>query len=265
MLHAEFPNDKIMGEESSEALRSDGQLAQQVLKLVNLVDKDLRLENMFESIDLGCYSSGKGRFWTIDPIDGTKGFLRGGQYAICLALIENGQSVVAAQACPNLPRNIKEPKDIGSIFYAARNQGAFEKGYESKESRISVSNISNIENSVFCESAESSHSSHLKTEQISKRLNIKNDPIRIDSQCKYGLVARGDANIFLRIPTDPLYEEKIWDHACGCLLVEESGGVVTDLDDKPLDFSTGRTLKNNRGILATNTQEIHSIILKQLS
>ena len=42
------------------------------------------------------------RFWTLDPIDGTKGFLRGEQYAVALALIVGGEVVVAALACPNL-------------------------------------------------------------------------------------------------------------------------------------------------------------------
>jgi 3'(2'), 5'-bisphosphate nucleotidase len=48
------------------------------------------------------------------------------------------------------------------------------------------------------------------------------------------------------------YREKIWDQAAGSIVVEEAGGIVTDLDGKPLDFSQGRTLKNNRGICASN-------------
>jgi 3'(2'), 5'-bisphosphate nucleotidase len=44
-----------------------------------------------DAINLGAYAGGPhGRHWTLDPVDGTKGFLRGGQYAICLALIEDG-------------------------------------------------------------------------------------------------------------------------------------------------------------------------------
>src|SRR5690606_27076032 len=45
----------------------------------------------------------QGRFWTLDPIDGTKGFLRGEQYAIALALIEQGRVVLGVLGCPNLP------------------------------------------------------------------------------------------------------------------------------------------------------------------
>lgn len=58
----------------------------------------------------------------------------------------------------------------------------------------------------------------------------------------------------LRIPTKysggKLYDEKIWDHASGLLLIQESGGVCTDMHGKQLDFSVGRTLRDNEGIVA---------------
>jgi 3'(2'), 5'-bisphosphate nucleotidase len=53
-------------------------------------------------------------------------------------------------------------------------------------------------------------------------------------------------------PKQPDYREKIWDQAAGSLLVEEAGGKVSDLNGKDLDFNAGRTLLNNRGILASN-------------
>jgi 3'(2'), 5'-bisphosphate nucleotidase len=82
----------------------------------------------------------------------------------------------------------------------------------------------------------------------------------MDSQCKYSVVARGEANIYLRLPVSETYEEKIWDHAAGSLIVEESGGVVTDIDGKPLDFSLGRTLRANKGIVATS-QSLHPQVI----
>ena len=48
-------------------------------------------DGILAAIDRGQHAGGAaGRFWTLDPIDGTKGFLRGGQYAIALALLEGG-------------------------------------------------------------------------------------------------------------------------------------------------------------------------------
>lgn len=61
-------------------------------------------------------------------------------------------------------------------------------------------------------------------------------------------MSRGDAEIYLRLPRPgKRYEEKIWDHAAGVVVVEEAGGRVTDVYGKPLDFSQGRTLKENTG------------------
>ena len=82
----------------------------------------------------------------------------------------------------------------------------------------------------------------------------------MDSQCKYGAVARGDASIYLRLPTRADYEEKIWDHAAGWMVVTEAGGRVTDVRGEPLDFSIGRTLRNNKGVVATNGRIHDSVI-----
>lgn len=83
----------------------------------------------------------------------------------------------------------------------------------------------------------------------------------MDSQCKYACIGRGDASIYLRIPVSETYEEKIWDHASGALIVSEAGGIVTDVYGKKLDFTLGRTLKANKGIIACHP-DIHSKVLK---
>lgn len=82
-------------------------------------------------------------------------------------------------------------------------------------------------------------------------------------QCKYAAVARGDACIYLRLPTRVGYEEKIWDHATGSLLVAEAGGAVTDTTGRPLDFSLGRTLKDNVGVVASNGT-FHTEVIDQV-
>jgi 3'(2'), 5'-bisphosphate nucleotidase len=74
----------------------------------------------------------------------------------------------------------------------------------------------------------------------------------MDSQAKYAVLALGEGELYLRTPTKPGRSEWIWDHAAGVICVEESGGRVTDLDGRPLDFGTGRALTANRGIVGTN-------------
>lgn len=49
----------------------------------------------------------------------------------------------------------------------------------------------------------------------------------------------------------------MWDHAAGCLVLSEAGGIVTDLWDKPLDFSTGRQLSRNTGVVASAHRALH--------
>lgn len=63
--------------------------------------------------------------WTLDPIDGTKGFVRGEQYAVCLALIEDNDVKVSVMGCPNLPASLSDPAgERGCLFVAVKGQGA---------------------------------------------------------------------------------------------------------------------------------------------
>ncbi|MDX1429115.1 MAG: inositol monophosphatase family protein, partial [Rhodothermales bacterium] len=74
---------------------------------------------------------------------------------------------------------------------------------------------------------------------------------------------RGDAEIYMRLPTRADYVEKIWDHAAGMLVVEEAGGQVTDIDGKRLDFSHGDGLAENSGVIATNGK-LHDAVIEAL-
>ena len=71
------------------------------------------------------------------------------------------------------------------------------------------------------------------------------------------------ADVYLRLPTRADYREKIWDHAAGALIVTEAGGRVTDVDGRPLDFTRGSSLLDNRGVLATNGL-LHDRVLKAI-
>ncbi len=92
------------------------------------------------------------------------------------------------------------------------------------ERPIQTTDISDSALASFCESVESGHSSHDDAAKIAERLGVTKPPFRIDSQCKYAAVARGDASIYLRLPTRADYEEKIWDHAAGWVVIREAGG-----------------------------------------
>ena len=202
-------------------------------------------------IDVGSADGTTDRYWTLDPIDGTKGFLRGDQFAVALALVENGEVVLGVLGCPNLPN---PSGDVGAVFAAdADGTTAHSLASASGPGReIRVASPATVADSRFCESVESGHSDHSQSQQIADLLGITTEPYRIDSQCKYAAVARGDASIYLRLPTRADYVEKIWDHAAGKFVVERAGGTVTDVDGRPLDFSHGARLSANQGVVATS-------------
>lgn len=207
------------------------------------------------------------RFWTLDPIDGTKGFLRGGQYAVALALIENGRVVLGALGCPNLDGLNGEK---GVLLVAAEGMGTTvlslnvktKGGGPGEPARVSA--VTDTHDARFCESVESGHSSHGTAASIAKALGITAEPVRMDSQAKYATVARGQASIYMRLPTRKDYREMIWDHAAGMIAVTAAGGRVTDITGRDLDFSLGRRLENNRGVIATNGH-IHDAVIAAIN
>jgi 3'(2'), 5'-bisphosphate nucleotidase / inositol polyphosphate 1-phosphatase len=123
------------------------------------------------------------------------------------------------------------------------------KGYFGK--RVNVDKLADAVGAVFCESVEAKHSSHELSARVAGHLGVKATPVRMDSQAKYGAMARGDFHIFMRFPRDN-YIENVWDHAPAACIIEEAGGRVTDGRGRPLDFSKGRSLDNDDGIVATN-------------
>ena len=88
-------------------------------------------------------------------------------------------------------------------------------------------------------------------------------PVRLDSQCKYAVVARGQADAYLRLPTKKGYVERIWDHAAGCCIACESGAFVTDIFGNNLDFSHGRGLEKNKGIVCAPPR-VHGLMLRAI-
>ncbi|KAA8909647.1 hypothetical protein FN846DRAFT_776006 [Sphaerosporella brunnea] len=277
VLHA-FPNDAVVGEEDADVLRRDAATRELVWGLVNDAVKSspeleddigtvADAEEMMNLIDRGNSEGGaKGRIWALDPIDGTKGFLRGGQYAVCLALMQDGEVVAGAMACPNLPVDPSTPSgERGVVFSTVKGAGATVKplsaSADAEGSPIAMNAITDLSDASFCESVEAGHSSHGQQAAIAKALGITKESVRMDSQAKYGSIARGDGDVYLRLPTSATYQEKIWDHAVGKLLVEEAGGVVTDAHGKPLDFSKGRTLKDNKGVVAA-AKGVHGKVIE---
>ncbi|MDB9311661.1 3'(2'),5'-bisphosphate nucleotidase [Spirulina sp. CS-785/01] len=266
-LSDRFPTDAIIAEEDAAMLRQpqnhDRALA--VTQQVQQIFPEATPQTVIDWIDRGS-SAIAPRYWTLDPIDGTKGYIRGDQYAIALALIEEGRVQLGILACPALPQTPDQPHGKkGVLFIAKRGQGCRMSPLQGNPShRISV----NFTRRDLCsiESVESAHSDRQAQLQLAQTLGITHPPLQLDSQAKYGAVARGEADYYVRIPLpgSSLRRENIWDHAAGAIVVEEAGGCVTDLDGKSLDFSVGAKLIRNNGIIASNGA-IHQRILTAIA
>jgi 3'(2'), 5'-bisphosphate nucleotidase len=204
------------------------------------------------------------RFWTLDPIDGTKGFLRGDQYAIALALIEDGEVKLGVMGCPALPLDLNQPQaERGVLFVAIRGQGVTQIALKSEASQpILGARTASKSHFRSTESVESRHGNLPLQRAIAQAVGMTADPLPIDSLAKYGVIARGEAALYLRLPWAeyPDYRENIWDHAAGAIVVEEAGGRVSDMYGKPLEFATGAKMLNNRGIIASSSDLYNAVL-----
>ena len=265
-LAAAFPDDPIIGEEDSSALEQpeNAPFLDRIREELGRAGVEGSGDQIRRWIDRGNASEYRNRFWTLDPIDGTKGFLRREQYAISLALIVEGEIQLALLACPN---TAVQPGTAacGLIFYAIRGRGtrALPLDGSGEAGPVRVSRTADPARARFCESVESGHSAHDRSAQVAAKLGIINEPLRMDSQAKYAAVARGEAEIYLRFPTRDDYRECIWDHAGGVLVVEEAGGVVSDVGGKPLEFTHGPRLTANVGLVVAN-RELHARVLEAI-
>ncbi len=266
----------IVGEEHAVQLRrpEHQSVRQAVVEAVRLVLPDVDDDAVLDAIDSCDHDATAESYWTLDPIDGTKGFLRGQQYAIALARVEAGRVELGVMGCPNLSedwqRQFGDPDPTGAIYAARRGNGCWQwtAGDPGGDPRPVVpppvdSAFEPGATIRLCGSVESAHSRHTDSERVSSHLGLSVVFARLDSQCKYAVVARGQADAYLRMPTRKDYVEKIWDHAAGSLIASEAGAVVTDVMGTPLDFGQGRRLEANRGVVCA-VGAAHPMIIRAI-
>jgi 3'(2'), 5'-bisphosphate nucleotidase len=269
LLANKFPHDNMVAEEASSGLRDPegAETLEQVTRFLRAVDVQATPEKVCAWIDQGRVDASR-RFWTLDPIDGTKGFLRGDQYATALALMVNGRATVGVLACPNLVDAVQpDLNGPGSLIIAVRGEGAWTTCLRDPGAftRLQVSPQPDPVAARLLRSFESGHTNVDQISEFAQALGVQAEPVRMDSQAKYAVLAAGGGELILRLlSAEKLdYKEKIWDQAAGSLVLEEAGGRISDLDGKPLDFTTGRSLTHNRGVLASNGR-LHPAALSAL-
>ncbi len=189
-----------------------------------------------------------------------------------MAKIEDGKPVLGLLGCPNLSADLSRPFDqpdaTGTIYIASLGAGLLQMSADDPDdSPIAVDRPAYDKTTSLrlCESVEKGHSSHDATSRILETLGRGRDSQRLDSQSKYAVVARGQADAYLRMPKKAGYVERIWDHGAGAIVATEAGAIVSDIRGKSLDFSLGRGLEHNLGIVCappTLHAELIEIIAK---
>lgn len=264
-----FNNAMFVAEESSADLKSEAgrDVLNLVTEFVSELEPEATPQAVCDWIDHGT-SEPVDRFWTLDPVDGTKGYLRGGQYAIALALVENGKVVLGVLGCPNLNEaGVPEDNGAGIMLCAKRGEGAYETPLNDGDKfvQLNVSDCNDVTQARMMRSLESGHTNTDQIDALAKHMGMAAAPVLMDSQAKYAVLASGGGEMLFRLlsPKQPTYKERIWDQAAGSIILEEAGGRITDLAGKPLDFSQGRKLESNTGVFASNGR-LHDIGLEAI-
>jgi 3'(2'), 5'-bisphosphate nucleotidase len=269
-LEQQFPGAVLVAEERADELRAgDGKMLSVVTEFVSKIVEGADGEQVCAWIDQGTAEPSE-RFWTLDPIDGTKGYMRGGQYAVALALIEDGEVKLGVLGCPNLGESCQpETLGMGALLVAQRGQGAWSTCMSDPDDdfhRLSISDCADPVQARLLRSVESAHTNTGQIDEIARHLGVQAEPVLMDSQAKYATLAAGHGELLFRMLSakQPDYKEKIWDQAAGSIVLEEAGGRITDLNGKDLDFRQGRTLASNSGVFASNGR-LHDAGLQALA
>ena len=184
-----------------------------------------------ESVSAGVEPVLGQRFFCIDPLDGTKEFLkRNGEFTVNIALIEAGRPTLGVVLAPA----------TGATFIGGPN-GAFE--ITARDERVPLHTVPDGPMKVV---ASRSHG-HAALEGFCDTFKVVDD-VSVGSSLKFCLVARGEAQLYPRFT--PTCE---WDTAAGQAVLEAAGGAVLALDGSPLRYGKGGNHLNPYFIAAANT------------
>ncbi|HEX2639421.1 MAG TPA: 3'(2'),5'-bisphosphate nucleotidase CysQ [Pyrinomonadaceae bacterium] len=187
-----------------------------------------------EEKDDASHRLSKSRTWIIDPIDGTAGFVRkDGDFGVQIGLIEEGQPVLGVVHLPYLEKT----------YFAALGLGSFcqENG---NKSRLNVSGKTDFTEMNLA--VTKNHPSE-RMQRILEEFAFKTQVKRGSVGLKIGLIAERICDIYIH----PSPRTKLWDTCAPQIILEEAGGLMSDLFGFPLIYDA-EDLQNHNGILATN-------------
>lgn len=292
-LGAAFPAYGAVAEESADELRASPRLLASVRDLV--VSSSPSAQNswaddasVFDMLDRAARSPPAGSsprdappYWVIDPIDGTQSFLRGGQYAINVALVGGGAQILGVVACPLLDPDAaaypltdeavdpRSPEQGGCILFAVRGHGTYVRrplaatGAAAETRRLEQ--LGDGGNAAAAAAATDDVKLRMVTSfgivdsglddahaAVAARLGADFPGCNLTAWVvRWAALALGLADVTVWVYRAGTRRAKVWDHAGAMLLFEEVGGVVTDVGGRPIDLArSSRTLDGNFGFVA---------------
>ncbi len=164
--------------------------------------------------------------WIIDPLDGTKEFIRrNGQFTVNIALANRGKAVLGVLFAPF----------TGDCFWAVEGEGAWEILPNASQTRLQCSTFGWEDKGLRVLSSKSHFNAATKA-----LIDQLDEPIFVSrgSALKFGMLARGEADVYFRLgPTGE------WDTAAGQIILEEAGGAVVKHPERtPLHYNKENTL-----------------------
>ncbi|PWK84750.1 3'(2'),5'-bisphosphate nucleotidase CysQ [Fulvimonas soli] len=166
------------------------------------------------------------RYWLVDPLDGTREFVkRNGEFTVNIALVEGHRPVLGVVLAPV----------TGELYAAARGEGAWLQAaagapWQALRTRALASPP------VAAGSRSHGADTHA---MLAALLGSEHVPLPMGSSLKFCLIARGDADLYLRLGAT-----SEWDTAAAQCVLEEAGGAVLDLAGDPLRYNTRESLTN---------------------
>ncbi|GMH05387.1 hypothetical protein Nepgr_007227 [Nepenthes gracilis] len=274
-----FPSIPLVAEEDSAFLRSNNlvdPVVEAVINTSSLGSSQLTDIEVLEAIDRGgkralTFGAKPATYWVLDPIDGTRGFLRGGTalYVVGLALIVKGEIVLGVMGCPNWQEkfeskstaiiNVQEYEtscsESGIIMIAHVGCGTWTMRLSKSVldgrttlpscwTRCIIDQCCIVDKAQFCIPDSQTWESLPFSPALgatSDANNIGDKQIRLlptccGSLCKYLMVASGRASVFV-LQAKAQMIIKAWDHVVGMICVHEAGGKVTDWKGTQLDLA----------------------------
>jgi 3'(2'), 5'-bisphosphate nucleotidase len=175
------------------------------------------------------------RYWLVDPLDGTREFVkRNGEFTVNIALIEDHRSVLGVVLAPV----------TGDLYAAVAGGGVWrQRTIDAPREAIRTRSADGL----LMVTGSRSYGTGGRTMTLLERLG-KHETFALGSSLKFCVIARGDADIYLRLGAT-----SEWDTAAAQCVLEEAGGAVLDLAGRPFRYNTRDSLINPEFIACGDT------------